>query len=386
MHRRLKNILLYFTAATLAFCLSTTVRAASINTNTPIVHPINVLVSIAPQKFFIEKIGGSHVQVTVLVPEGADPHNYSPAPSVMRSAATAELYFTTGLDMENAWFQRIVPLTPQMKVARLEQIVQAVQPFPSTNTHEHPSGDIDTHATHMSEAAEHAKPNGHSEQTERSFQRPLKHMEKEQHYKNHSSNGYDTEPPVQTRHDTRHFHSLEQHSHGAHIWLSPHAVFEMLPGIRSALIEARPELADVFTQNEAAFKTELIGLDTKIHDLFIGIPDNERVFLSFHPAWGNFAADYGLTEITIEMDGKEPGARRMAQIIAAAKQHKINTVFIEPQFSQNAASAVAAALSATIIKADPLAENWLNNIYSVAVSLAASMHKKNTGSGSTEGN
>ncbi|MCP4724883.1 MAG: zinc ABC transporter solute-binding protein, partial [bacterium] len=42
-----------------------------------------ISVSVQPQKFFVEKIGGDKVEVSVMVPPGADPHVYEPKPQQM---------------------------------------------------------------------------------------------------------------------------------------------------------------------------------------------------------------------------------------------------------------------------------------------------------------
>jgi zinc transport system substrate-binding protein len=40
-----------------------------------------VFVSIVPQKFFVQHIGGDHFDVEVMVQPGASPHTYEPKPS-----------------------------------------------------------------------------------------------------------------------------------------------------------------------------------------------------------------------------------------------------------------------------------------------------------------
>lgn len=77
---------------------------------------IEVFVSILPQKFFVEKIGGDKVRVSVLVGPGQSPATYEPLPRQMAALADAALYFRIGVPFEKAWLDKIEGLNPQLKV------------------------------------------------------------------------------------------------------------------------------------------------------------------------------------------------------------------------------------------------------------------------------
>jgi zinc transport system substrate-binding protein len=70
---------------------------------------IGVIVSIAPQAEFVERVGGDYVHVTVMVPPGADPHTYEPTASQLRAVSTAQLYALvgSGIEFELVWFDKI---------------------------------------------------------------------------------------------------------------------------------------------------------------------------------------------------------------------------------------------------------------------------------------
>ena len=63
--------------------------------------PVNVQVSILPQKYFVEKIGRDHVNVDVLVKPGNSPATYSPSPDQMKKLAASDVYFRIGVPFEN---------------------------------------------------------------------------------------------------------------------------------------------------------------------------------------------------------------------------------------------------------------------------------------------
>ncbi len=75
-----------------------------------------VVVSILPQKYFVEQIAGNKVQVTVMVPPGANPAVYEPKPRQMELLSKAEIYFSIGVPFERAWLPRFKAANPQMTV------------------------------------------------------------------------------------------------------------------------------------------------------------------------------------------------------------------------------------------------------------------------------
>ena len=79
---------------------------------------LRVMVSILPQEEFVKAVGGEHVNVTVMVPPGREPHTYAPTPSQMMSLERASLYFEVGagLEFEMVWMQRFVELNSDMLV------------------------------------------------------------------------------------------------------------------------------------------------------------------------------------------------------------------------------------------------------------------------------
>ena len=75
-----------------------------------------VFVSIAPQRYFVEKIGGDLVKIHTMVSPGASPATYEPKPRQMAALAKAKVYFAIGVPFENRWLQKIVATNPLMEV------------------------------------------------------------------------------------------------------------------------------------------------------------------------------------------------------------------------------------------------------------------------------
>jgi zinc transport system substrate-binding protein len=77
---------------------------------------IKVYVSILPQVYFAERVGGERVDVSVMVGPGQSPATYEPRPKQMAALNKARLYFRIGVPFENVWLQRISKANSNMKV------------------------------------------------------------------------------------------------------------------------------------------------------------------------------------------------------------------------------------------------------------------------------
>ncbi len=83
-----------------------------------------VIVSILPEKTFVESIGGTQVTVTVMVPPGTSPHTYEPKPSQMQQIAHARLYLAIGVEFEQVWVPKFRDLNPGLMVADISKGIQ----------------------------------------------------------------------------------------------------------------------------------------------------------------------------------------------------------------------------------------------------------------------
>jgi len=155
------------------------------------------------------------------------------------------------------------------------------------------------------------------------------------------------------------------------VWTNPVLVTHMVGRIRDKLSELAPAHAADFTRNHDAFVAELAALDAELHALLDPLPN--RKFMVFHPAWGYFADHYGLTQVSIENEGKEPGARGLAALIDQAKQEGIQVIFVQPQFDERSANQVAQAIGGGVVSVDPLAANYVDNLRQVGRQFAQAL-------------
>ena len=86
---------------------------------------LRVGVSIAPQKYIIERLAAGDVRVQVLLPSDANPHAYEPGPEVLRRLSRAEIFFRQGLEFEAACLNRLHQLNPELRVIDLNSVLDS---------------------------------------------------------------------------------------------------------------------------------------------------------------------------------------------------------------------------------------------------------------------
>ena len=81
----------------------------------------DIIVSIIPQKVFVEAIGGDKVDVKVMVLAGNSPHHYEPKPSQMIDISKANLYLSIGVEFENVWLDKFSNQNKNMKIVDISK-------------------------------------------------------------------------------------------------------------------------------------------------------------------------------------------------------------------------------------------------------------------------
>ena len=256
---------------------------------------IVVAVTIPPEQEFVERVGGDHVRVILLVPPGADPHTYEPPPGVIADLAGADIYAVvgSGIEFELAWKEKIAAMNPGMLIVDCSRGIDLI----STGEEDH-SG---------------------------------------------------TDP---------------------HIWLSPGNAKVMVENICQGLIEVDPANADEYRRNADAYQWELDVLDREIAGA-LAESGVEKIMV-YHPSWAYFARDYGLEEIPIENEGKEPSPRGIEHLIKQAKEEHITVIFASPEYSTRSAEVIADEIGGTVVLVSPLAKDYLANMRHVAAAFAGS--------------
>lgn len=155
-------------------------------------------------------------------------------------------------------------------------------------------------------------------------------------------------------------HPEEEHGEelDPHLWNSPRTAILLASNVCRALVAADAPHAGIYRANLEKFSKELSELDVRFADALRNLPEERRTFIVFHPSYGYLARDYGLKQIAVEMNGKEPKPRDLRNLVTAAKKNHVKTVFVQPQFSRRAAESLSREILARIVSIDPLAYDF----------------------------
>jgi len=101
-----------------------------------------VIVSILPQKTFVEKIAKEKVDVTLMVKPGNSPHSYEPKSSQMISISKADVYFSIGIEFEKTWLDRFKSQNKKLRFVNISDSVAKIAMTESHNeqVHHHETG------------------------------------------------------------------------------------------------------------------------------------------------------------------------------------------------------------------------------------------------------
>jgi zinc transport system substrate-binding protein len=261
-----------------------------------------VAATILPLGDFCQKIGGDLVLVQVLIPPGASPHVFEPAPSVMARASQARVFVYIGAGLE-PWAAKLLRARGPGDLV----VVEAARGIPLLGmaAHHHEPGEAEERG--------HAGP--HHEEAE-------------------SDDLHQTGNP--------------------HIWLDPVLAQEICRKIAGAFIEADPSHRAQYEANLKTYLAALAELHREIESRSRGW--RLRDFVSFHPSFSYFARRYGLNEVgTIEVaPGREPTPRHLQDLVTAIRRDGIKVVFAEPQLNPRVAEVIAQEAGVKVLMLDPM--------------------------------
>ena len=158
-----------------------------------------------------------------------------------------------------------------------------------------------------------------------------------------------------------HSHDATGHGHGVdpHIWTSPEQLKIMAADTYEAVHRLFPD-STRYSQAYETLKEKLDAASQEIREKVAASPT--RSFIIYHPALTYYADDYGLTQIPLENEGKEPSAVQMESIIRKAHEQGIKVVLYQKQFPLTVVSTAATDIGAVPIEIDPLKEDIISEI------------------------
>lgn len=280
-----------------------------------------IIASIIPLAEFAGKVGGEKIDVFEMIPPGANPHTYEPTPGQLEKVNKAVMYLAvgSGIDFEIVWLDKIIAVNEDMVLVDCSEGIELIEISGNTET---------KNSDNAGKAGSWIVSDGPEDDNEGNRKDP-------------------------------------------HVWLSPKNAAIMVENIYLGLSAIDPDNEDYFYNNKVSFLNELEMLDRKIREILQ--EKTRRKILVFHPGWSYFAREYGLEQIVVEEDGKEPSPRDMASLIEQAKESGIKVIFASPEFSLKSSEVIADEIGGKVVLISPLARDYVNNLINIANAFEESM-------------
>ncbi|ALM85254.1 metal ABC transporter substrate-binding protein [Bordetella sp. N] len=273
--------------------------------------PLKVVASFSILGDMVKQIGGSDVQLDVLVGPDGDAHEYEPTPADARRLAAAQVLVVNGLGFE-AWLPKLVRASgfKGSTVVASEGVKPRDFGGDATGGHDHAHGG-DKHDDHK-----HGDGHGHEGNID------------------------------------------------PHAWQSLANGAQYARNIGAALAAADAAHADAYRQRADAYVARIEALNERVKQAFAALPAERRRVVTSHDAFGYFGDAYGMTFISamgISTEA-EPSAADVARIVSQIRQDKVPAVFVEnvssPKLAQQIARETGARVGGTLYS-DALAKPGL---------------------------
>jgi ABC-type Zn uptake system ZnuABC Zn-binding protein ZnuA len=222
----------------------------------------------------VAQVGGDRIELTALMPPGADPHSYAPTPQDLRHLNEAHVIFVNGLGLEEALLPILTNLDREVPIVSVNVGVDTVEFGGASHAHD---DDHDYDADHDTD-----------------------------HDTDHEEDGEDD-------HDHAHDHDGDD----PHTWQSVRNVMVWVTNIEHALSALDPDHAADYAANAQVYLEELEALDGEIRALVAQIPAENRKLVTDHDTFSYFARDYEFEVLGAVIPSFSTVAAPSAQELAA---------------------------------------------------------------------
>ena len=161
------------------------------------------------------------------------------------------------------------------------------------------------------------------------------------------------------------------HHHGSvdpHIWTSISGARVIAQNTSQAFIKLDPENQEIYRAGYQRLIEEIDSTEAEMKQLLQ--PLAGTAFIIYHPALTYFAREFGLKQLCIELDGKEPSPAQLKQLLEMATQSGAKVVFVQQEFDQKNAELIAKETGCRLVTINPLSYNWHDEMIRLATILA----------------
>lgn len=272
---------------------------------------LRVMASFYPLKYLTEQVGGAHVTVTSLTPDGAEPHDLDLSPAMVDSIGRADAVvylkgFQTAVD------EAVEQQSPKTAID-LADTVSLVD-----------AGEGSNHPADEDEEEGESGHEGHSH---------------EGHEDSHSHEGHE------------HHHDMAK---DPHFWLDPQRMADAASFIGEQLAAADPANASDYRANASTTADSMRELAETLSNRTASC--QSKTFVTAHTAFGYLADRAGLTQVGISgLDpDSSPSAARLQEIADVVKSQGVTTIFTESLIDPKVAQTLADDLGIGTAVLDPI--------------------------------
>ena len=291
-----------------------------------------IYVPVPPYAGLVESLVGDLAEVRSIASENDDPHIFSPTPKELAKLSVGTIYFAADLPFEETLVTKLNESKTKVKIVSLVEGLERRYFGEGEHDCDHEHGhDHDDHAEHDHAEHDHAE----------------------------------------------HDHGHHEHDHGdgeldPHVWLSPAHLVEQIRTIQAEVdpLFETEEAKSTIQENSRQLVQQLRDTDRELAEKLA--PFRDQSFYVYHGAFGYFADAYGLKQVPVELSGRTPEPRQIASMIDKAKEEGVSVIFVQPQFDQNSAKAIAESIGGNVVPIDPLERDIIANLKHIAGEIAAS--------------
>jgi len=156
-----------------------------------------------------------------------------------------------------------------------------------------------------------------------------------------------------------------------HIWLDPLRVKIQARTIAASLSKLTPQHKETFETNLEIFEKDLEILHHRLGEILA--PVKGKVIYVYHPAFAYLAETYGFEQRSIEMEGKDPGSKRLYELIDEIKRAGVKVIFDQPQFAESSVQVIAQEAQVKVVVLNDLMEDYITGMEALANAIAGSV-------------
>ncbi|MFN3662878.1 zinc ABC transporter substrate-binding protein [Yoonia sp.] len=311
-----------------------------------------VMTDFAPIHSLTAQVMGDLGTPDLLMPPGADPHDFALRPSDAGNLGEADLLFWTGPGLTPWLTDLIDTLAPQATQVTLLEVpgwdtlpIRDIQKFtvPAAEEHDHDEHGHDDHGHDDHGHDDHGHDDhGHDDHDHA-------HDDDHGHDHAHDDHGHDHS------HDAHSHDHDHDHDHGdfdPHAWLDPNIAQVWVAAIADELSAADPDNAATYASNAEAAIARLAALDTELAAQMT--PLAGQAYILPHDGYQYFEARYGLTAsgAISGIDARTPGPAQIASLRDQMAQSDIVCVFSDAEIGERWATVVTEGTSARTARID----------------------------------